>query len=358
MNMNWFEVHKEGLSSQMEGRPKSAAVFELIANAWDSGSDRVDVRIEPIENSPFVNIEVEDFGCGFQNIEDAYVMFTPSTSAGDDRKRGRFAIGEKHALALCRRAEIITTTGSVIFDDSGRHRGKKSRDQGTLFKAEMRIKRDELAMVEDDLSRLIPPVITTYNGQVIEASKPVAMIKAKLSNGYAEIDLHEGPGEVLELGIPVVEAEIGFRANVLRKVPLNRDRDNVQPGWLRSLKVAIVNTMAKQLTEEQVTETWVQEAKSDSRITPEAFGVVHTKQFGERSVVAVPGDPMANASAEAAGYTVVHGGSMSQGAWANAKKFGSMKTTSQVFPTPKAEVLAALNAAKEGKCPTCGRELE
>src|SRR5438046_1362539 len=109
--MNWFDVDKAGLAAQLERRGKSFALFELIQNAWDSGTDKVNVRLAPIEGSPYATLEVEDFGEGFADLGESYRMFAKSRRAGDAEKRGRFNLGEKLVLSLCRQAVITSTCG-------------------------------------------------------------------------------------------------------------------------------------------------------------------------------------------------------------------------------------------------------
>jgi hypothetical protein len=111
--------------------------------------------------------------------------------------------------------------------------------------------------------------------------------------------------------------------------------------------------MHNTLTSEQACEAWVAEAGADSRATTEAVTSVVRQRFGERAVIAVPGDPLANAQAEASGYTVVHGGAMSSGMWANVRKGNALLPSSRVFPTPSAEQRS--QAAAQGSCPLCGR---
>lgn len=365
----WFNVDKNGLAQQLARRPKSFAVFELIQNAWDSGTSDVVVSLTPVEGKPQAILIVEDFSNeGFIDLDHAYTMFARSSRASDPTKRGRFNLGEKMVLSLCASAEIASTTGSLIFSESGRRRSKARRDRGTKFTGWISMTRDELAQVEQDVARLIAPVPTTFNGRTLDQPKLLKTLQAKLpteladadgairrSTRVATIELYsadDATGEILELGIPVVEAEIGYRVNVLQKIPLNLDRDNVTPTFLKALRVAVVNAMAEQLPEDVASEPWVMDAIADSRINRDAFAEIQKKRFGDRAVVATPGDPVANAQAEANGFTVIHGGAMSAGAWANARKFESLPAASAVFPTPKPQELAGRKL-----CPACNRPM-
>lgn len=376
--MSWFAVDKNGLAAILERRGKFFAVAELISNAWDSGATRVDVCLTPIEGKPYAELRVEDDGEGFADLSHAHTMFARSSRAGDASKRGRFNLGEKLVLAVCRWAKITThgeLNASVLeFKDDGttRHGYMKENRSGTLFQAEIKMTRDEYAEVCDQMKRLIPPVGTTFNGIEIWRLDSLCRFETKLPTEVADADgmlrrtvrtatveVYEdetGTGEILEMGIPVVTTENGYRLNVLQKCPLNMDRDNVTPGFLRALQAALLNHVHDHMTEKQAADPWAQEAAGDSRATPEAVKAVVTKRFGEHAVVSTPGDPMANAAAEAAGFTVVPGGALSADAWANIRKHQVLLPSSRVFPTPSPEKLASMAPSGE-VCPTCGKPL-
>src|SRR5437899_12208262 len=60
------------------------------------------------------------------------------------------------------------------------------------------------------------------------------------------VNLYERlPGEVAmiyEMGIPIVElGDDKWHVNVMQKVPLSRDRDNVNPAYLRKIRVGVLN---------------------------------------------------------------------------------------------------------------------
>jgi hypothetical protein len=374
---NWFTIDKAGLAQRLEARGKSFAVFELVANAWDSGASFVHVTVEPVAGEPYAVVHVQDDGRGFENLEDARTFYGRSTSAGDPEKRGRFALGEKLALAVCRKATIATTTGEIHFRADGLvERSRRVTDRGTTVVAEMRMTRGELDALADDVARLVPPVPTTFNGQTLGSpfGKPIRTFEAKLPTvGVREdgtpfpttrtgrVDVWEGDGSeglVLEMGIPVVAADVGgYRVNVLQKVPLNTDRDNVSPSFLKALRVAVLNAVAADLSDEQAAEPWVTEAVADPRAQAPAVQAVVEKRFGDRAVVASPDNPLANAAAEAAGFKVVHGGSLPSGAWANVRKIGGLlPASSRVFPQAPAAVAAARADQAAKSCPMCGRD--
>jgi hypothetical protein len=368
--MSWFSVDKSGLAAILERRGKAFALFELCQNSYDSETDRLRISLEPLPGAPYARLEVEDWGTGFVDLEHAYTMFARSERASDPVKRGRFNLGEKLVLSICRKAHIVTTKGSLTFDTERRQGGDR-REKGTLFEAEIRMTRVEYDEVCRAVRRIIPPVPTTFNGNLIEPPALVCRFETKLPTEWADMEgvIHrsvrlssvevyeagEGDGEVLELGIPVVEAEFPYKANVLAKVPLGLDRDSVTPAFMKALQAALLNHVHEQLGAEEAAKPWVQEAVGDARATPDAVKDVIAKRFGEHAVVATPGDVLANSAAARAGYTVVHGGALSPEVWANVRKMGILPAAATVFPSPKPEQVAAVNKALEGKCPACGK---
>lgn len=374
--MSWFNVDKAGLAAILERRGKFFAIAELVSNAWDSGSERVEVRLEPLPGVPYAKIEVEDWGEGFFDLDHANTMFAKSSRAGDASKRGRFNYGEKLVLAICRTAKIVSTSGGREFHETGVSHLRSKRESGTLFTAEIRMTRDEYEECCDRIKRLIPPLVTdkgpngvtTFNGRQImrpelikefttnlhtEGTDEYGELKRFFGTGVVQVfESTDGTGEILELGIPVVESDNGYRVNVLQKVPLNMERDNVTFAFRKGLQAALLNNLHEQLTPEAAAAAWAQEAAGDARATKEAVQSVIAKRFGDHAVVASPNDPIANARAAASGFTVIHGGTLSGDVWANVRKHELLTPAGSVFPTPKPDELAKM---REDKCPLCGK---
>src|SRR5262245_13074758 len=116
----WVGVDRNGLAASLERGGKFFALAELVANGWDSGTDKLSITLTPLANRPYAHLTVEDWGEGFADLADAHTMFSRSLRAGDRSKRGRFNLGEKLVLAVCKTATITTTTGRVVFDGDGR----------------------------------------------------------------------------------------------------------------------------------------------------------------------------------------------------------------------------------------------
>lgn len=356
LRRGWFEVDKNGLSKLLEDRGKARAIYELIQNAWDQKVTRVDVEFLEIPNQPAATIVVaDDDPDGFQDLRHAFTLFAESTKKSDPEKRGRFNIDEKMVLALCSHAQISTTTGSVEFRPDGTRRALRSaRDIGSEFSGEIRITRDEFREALEGLRRLIPPegVATYVNGALLDTRRPVKVFEAVLptvtANGDGilrrtrrkttirifEARLGESPS-VYELGIPVVETGDRWHVDIGQKVPINMDRDNLPPSYLKELRALVLNEMHADLPKEDAACTWVQDALGNPDLTDEAITAIVEARFGEHRVGYDPSDLEANNRAVAEGFTLVHGRMLSGDQWRNVKRAGALLPAGQVFPTPK-----------------------
>lgn len=370
--MKWFDIDKAGLASIIERRGKAFSVFEGAANGYDAGASNVTISLKPIPNSPTASLcIIDDSSEGWDNLNDAYTIFGRSRRAGDAEKRGRFGFGEKLILAISTSAVIETMAGTVHFDEGGsRRQTLAKRERGTCFSAVIRCTREELADITEAAMKIIPPVKTTFNEVEIVRPKLLKTFSAKLPTEIRDVDglIHrtvrqanvevyeaaDGQGDILEMGIPICAAEWPWRLNVMQKVPVGIERESVTESFRKALQVAAVNAMAETLNEEQAAQPWTTEAIGDSRIAQQAISAVVRQRFGERAVVAVPGDPLANATAEAKGFQVIHGGALPAEAWANVRKHSLIPSTSQTFPTPKAADVAAAKDAIGDTCPLCG----
>lgn len=353
---NWFDVDREGLRRLMAGRPKSFVLFELLQNAWDEETSLVSVRLEPAEGRGLAHVVVEDDSPdGFRQLSHAYTMFAESCKKSDPEKRGRFNLGEKMVLALCETAQIQSTTGTVIFDGAGRRTMRKRRARGTVFEATLRMTRAEYEEVCLAARRVIPPagVRTVFNGGEIAARPLLHSFSASLPTLVAdgggvlkrvvrktEVRLYdplaeEEGGGVFEMGLPVVPTGDRYAVSVGQKVPVNLDRDNLPPSYLRALRTLVLNATYASIGEEDATAPWVREALADPRVEDEAVRRAMRLRFGERAVIADPSDREGTKLAMSSGYEVVSGGALAPGEWQNVKRSGALLPAGQVTPSPK-----------------------
>jgi hypothetical protein len=359
---NWFSVSRKGLAQLMDGREKSFIVRELVQNCWDEPGVRTcHVTIQPhATERGLVVITVEDDAPeGFHDITHAFTLFANTRKRKDPNARGRFNLGEKQVLSLCKSAMIRTTTGTIDFNEDGtRTKTKHKTVAGSVFQGLVKMNRADMQQCIDSLKTFIRPVLirTWINGEELPTRSPVAVREAKLTTEYedaegawrrtkrkTEINVYKvGYDEtptLYEMGIPVVELEGGdcFHYDVNQRVPLNQDRDNVSPAYLRDLRAEVMNVVADKLTEEQAAEPWAREATNSDRIEQDAFEAVIEKRYGDKVVSFSVNDLEANHAAAAKGFTILSGGSMTKGEWANAKRFETISSAHQVAPTKHPE---------------------
>jgi hypothetical protein len=351
----WFNVDKKGLAKLMQGRSKSFILYELIQNAWDEASNVVNATITPIEGTRNVTISVEDDNPeGFSDLSHAYTLFAESRKKANANQRGRFNMGEKLVLALAKSAFIETTKGRVDFNETGRHEHRQKRPVGSEISLCVPMSRAEMVEIIEAARQLIPPkgIETRINGEIIPQRVPIAKFETTLATPIADDDgvlrlsrrkttvrvYETAPGEcakLYEMGIPVVETGDKYHVDVQQKVPLNMDRDNVTPGYLREVRVAVLNATFQWVTKYDATETWVREACGDDRVRVDAVTTVIERRFGENAVAYDPSDPEANKISASEGRSVVSGGALSAAEWKNAKAAGVLQPAGKVTPSPK-----------------------
>lgn len=353
---SWFQVDKEGLAKLLERKSKEFILYELVQNAWDTNAKWVEVNLASSNIKGYAKIEViDDHPEGWKDLAHAWTLYAESEKKGDAEKRGRFNLGEKLVLALCRTASIETTTGGVSFDVDGRHSLRTKRAVGSKFSALIRMNQDEREAMTAAVMKLIPPagVVTTFNGgSPLPTRTPISTVHTTLptevadaegvlrrSSRRTQVEIYEPlPGEtasVYEMGIPVIETGDRFHYNVLQKVPLNSDRDNVTPAYLRELRTLALNATYETVKGEEATRPWVRDAAEDKNVSLSAVHHVVTERFGEKRVISDPSDPEGTKMAVAQGYTVIAPGSLSGAEWTNVKRFVAALPAGQVTPSPK-----------------------
>jgi hypothetical protein len=352
--MHWFSVDKKGLAELLELRGKEFILFELLQNAFDEESTKVQVTFEKLPGRPAARLIVEDDNPeGFKDLSHAWTMFARSTKRDDPTKRGRFNLGEKLVLACCYDASITTTTGTVYFGDKGRRRSSEKRDAGSVFQARLRCNQQEFDAILDAAQMVIPPphIRTTFNGVPLDAGEPIRSVEVSLPTiveteagqlvertRKTHIDLYEAGengGYIYEMGIPIVETGDSYHCNIQQKVPLNMDRDNVRPAYLAKVRAAVLNETFDLLDEDAASEAWVTAALGHRDAEPSAVKSMITKRFGEHVVAVDPSDREAENRAKAKGYTVLHGGTFNSSQWENIRSSEAAPSAGKVFPSPK-----------------------
>ena len=358
MSKQWFDVDKNGLGKQAEEHGKGRLIGELVQNALDeAGVTRIAISVELVAGRPLADLTVEDDSAeGFRDLADAYTLFAKSYKRDDPEKRGQFNFGEKLVLAVCETARITTTKGTIIFDpDEGRiEKPRQKRERGSVFQGRIKMTREEYPEVCNYLRCLLLPegVTVTLNGEQLLPRKPLHTFEASLETVVADeegvmrprtrktqVAVYEAlPGEVpslFEMGLPIVETGDKWHVNLEQKVPLNRDRNNVKPAFLRTVRTLVLNEMHDRLDDEDANQNWVRQASSDPACSEAAIKRVLDLRFGEKRAAYDPTDPEANKKWVSLGGTVVHGGMLNAQEWKNAKAAGAILPAGRLCPTPK-----------------------
>jgi hypothetical protein len=349
---NWFDVDKAGLAKLMAGRGKAFILYELLQNAWDQNVTRVDVTIQPVPSRRAVRVViVDDDPDGFAELAHAYTLLSESAKKANPEQRGRFNVGEKLLLALATIASIQTTKGTITFNMDGRHQSRAGRERGTSVDLEFPFTRAEYEELLAAARRVIAPVPTTVNGELLPERTPKDQFHATLPTVVADelgvlrerqretiVSVYDPAGTtgwLYEMGIPVVETGDRYDVDIGQKVLLTLDRDNVRPSYLRAVRVAVLNAVHEQLEPERSSDAWVREACSDQRTSPAAIRCALAKRFGGEAVAYDPSDPEANKLSVADGRQVVYGRSLTALEWQQARRAGALPPAGQVTPSPK-----------------------
>jgi len=367
-NKSWFEVSKEGLRELQEGKPKHFIARELIQNAWDEQTkvcqfnanwNRGQAKIEVIDDNP----------TGFKDLTDAFTLFKTTAKRNDPTKRGRFNIGEKQILSLCKEASIATTKGTVIFEEKGRRTSRATLAKGSKVTLTVRMNKAEFDEMLTVVKKYLVPENISFlvNGEKVEYRTPYKVIVADLltenevdgafRRTQRKANVHilktTGKATLYEMGLPVTEIDCQFDVDVQQKVPLSIDRDTVPESYLKTLFAEVLNATYEDVEKEGSSEVWIRQAVADKRISSDAVRNIVNKRFGDKVAVANPFDPNSIDEALASGFNVVHGSEMSKEEWENIRNAGAIKSTTDLFgkgyapsspcePTPEMEKVAAL----------------
>ncbi|HET6843519.1 MAG TPA: hypothetical protein VFK06_17840 [Candidatus Angelobacter sp.] len=348
----WINVDLNGLRKLLARRSKEFIVYELVQNAWDEKCSFVSITLSRPQRGTTSLVVADDSPEGFQNLAHAFTLFAGSYKKNSAVKRGAFNAGDKFVLAFCEEASVISTTGGLLFDRTGRHFIRKRTTKGSEFTGVLKVSLDEWEKMSAAVLRLIPPVRTTFNGEEVPVRMPlhtfecclptvVADDSGSLSRRMRTTDvrvytpLDGETASLYEMGIPVVETGDKWHVDIQQKVPLNMERDNVPPSFLQTVRVSVLNEMAQHLNKEDATSAWVRGAAGDERMNRDPFNRIIGMRFGDRRVTWDPSDNEANLIATSKGYTVIASSSLSSDEWKNVRRFESSVPAGQVTPSPK-----------------------
>jgi hypothetical protein len=203
--------------------------------------------------------------------------------------------------------------------------------------------RNEFDATEAAVSSLLPPpkIATYFNNEALEVREPLRTFPVTLQTVVADdqghlckrqrkttVSIHEPRGGevpmVYEMGIPIVETNDKWHYNVGQKVPLNLNRDNVPPAFLRTIRTAVLNETHDLVETEDANTAWAREGMASPDCSSEAVNAIVKSRFGDHVVSFDLHDREANKLAVSKGYTVVHGGQMSAAEWDNVRRAGAI----------------------------------
>lgn len=342
----WLVVSKEGLKELQEGKPKHYIVRELVQNAWDEIITKCSLDFDRKGARTEIIVE-DDSPEGFRNLADAYTCYGPTYKRLDVMKRGRFNLGEKQAFVRCDDARVETTTGTVVFDKSGRHVEKTGRTFGSKVTVHLKMSQTEFREMKEAVKSYLPPADIEFlvDGVPIPYRKPWRIIEESLPTEIEDrgafrrttrkTKIHilkaGSKARLYEMGIPVTEIKSKYDIDVQQKVPMSVDRETVSEAFLSLLYANVLNETFDDISPDEVSEPWVKNAVAHEKISPEAVKAVIEKRFGPKAVVANPGDKVSNDDALANGYRVVHGPDLSKGEWKNVRAARALQSSSEVF---------------------------
>jgi hypothetical protein len=358
----WLEIDKEGLRKSLGQKDKVFLLTEMVSNAWDEDITQVEVGLTRPDKGGFSWLRVTDNSpTGWADLSHSHTMFAESVKKGKSEKRGRFNAGEKDVLALAIEAKLTTVKGQVLFNEDGtRTEGTETRKVGSEFVAKFQLTLEEYEHICNQAKLLIPPkgITTLFNGNPIQHRKscgsfteslqtPLADKEGVLRNTERKATVHlyaRHPGEtamIYEMGIPIVElGDDTWHVNVMQKVPLSRDRDNVNPSYLRKIRVGVLNAMHEKLeSAADAAAAWVRDAVSSPKSSDAAVKHVMNTRFGKDHVSRDVNDKGSKNEAVSKGFNVLEGGALSGSEWARYKDIRDengeqvLKTSAEVAPT-------------------------
>jgi hypothetical protein len=329
---SWLEVDVDGLRKTLSRKGKVWALHELIQNSWDAEATQVNVTLTKPKDGASTLTCLDDAPGGFADLTHAHTLFAESDKKDKVMKRGRFSAGDKYVLALMRSATVTSTTGQIVFQQNGQRKtNDKHTEVGSEFKGVLSLTEDDYNDIVSRIFSIIPPVdaATFVNGKQIPVRKPVHTFKVVLPTEVADdsgilrsrkreatVNLYavqdgEKPS-LYEMGIPVVSLDesLKWHVDVQQKVPLNIERDNVTPTYLKTLYTALVTEKVDEITEEVASSAWVTTALENEKTEKRIVKKVFDTRFGKNAVLHDQGDIGSNKEAVANGKTVVPRGSM------------------------------------------------
>jgi len=350
MSKSWFDVDKDGLKEMFANFPPERMVSELVQNCWDTAGKLCAVTIKQDAKTTKVIVE-DDNPDGFKNIRDAYTLFGSTEKRSDPTVRGRYNLGEKLVIARAISASVRTTTGTIMFNASGRHAAKDGTDKGSKVIVTLpRWSDKELNQALAFLCALYVPkgIKYTLNGERLKYVKPLKEISTRLSTEYVKTvkgqqmmtktsrrtkvwfyHKRQEKAHLCEMGIPVCTIGGTFDVDVQQKVPLSQDRTLVPQSFLQDIYAEMLMALHDRMKPGDLGQSHVRMAMEDDRMDPETAANMFHQQFGDNAVIQSH-DPDSDQEAARSGATIVS--SRTFGSGVNHKlRAGGIATTKERF---------------------------
>ncbi len=387
---NPFAVDTAGLKELLGEQPLWRHSVELATNVFDefngyserSKPTLCKVTVSRDAKGRSTWIEVSDDGAGFERIEDVFTFFGTTNKRSTATVSGRFNSGEKQLLALATEWSV-DTAGKLIKFDGSKRSNRKSESTGTTIKARIVCTRDQETEIIEGFKSLIAPKGLNYTVNREQVTRPsydyyanVQLPTVVLNEGSmtrtarrtgVEVYKSDNP-KLYELGIPVCEIGKGFKysLNILQKVPVSMNRDNVPASFLDT---AIGRVLENLTLDGKVLLT---EADEGAEFTKGAFTKIKdadalsvlTKQLFGDMVVRWSSSPEANLLAERQGFTILPRNTFSKEVNKKLDDTNTAPSSLEVFRNEidRVEVHKDLPSLQSGiqataSCPKCGHIL-
>jgi hypothetical protein len=163
-------------------KDRFAFLRELVQNALDAGSTRIDVAVT--RAADLVTLEVQDTGEGMDReiIETRLVRLFASTKDGDATKIGKFGVGFSSVFAIRPEAVVVDTARGaerwrVVFSPDGTWKlfTLDAPIEGTRVRVLKRVANDsEASELESEARRTVSKWCRYANGEIFFGGTPVA----------------------------------------------------------------------------------------------------------------------------------------------------------------------------------------
>ncbi len=323
-----FTISNDGWKRMNAGRRAADLIREAISNTFDTDDvTQVHVHLAP----GFVSVE-DNSKTGIPDLSLVTTVFL--TDKQDSVvKRGRKGRGLKELISAAEWAEVDTIGFKTTFTE-GRETVKSTRTAGTKVSVKVAAwTQTDIEAAEKYLNKVIPPSHIEFyvNGSKVASrskriSFPAHLKTQTVVDGiqkeiYREtvveiVNLAKGEtlGWVYEMGIPVQQHSTRFHVNILQRIPLNDNRDNIDEVYLSTLGTFILPHLLRTMSAQALKHEWVDKAIVGLGYVEER--ILIKKLYGDPDILALESwNTHANDVVQQNGFSIVklNGVSMNMG---------------------------------------------